>query len=116
MKQLAKDKEQIERSYSANLESYEEYHPKKEENYEERVNKFRDENKELRKRLLSYSSADKAQEKNSQQVIDKLYTLKNEEKRYMKAILDSKSSRKKITVDDIKTMDVGQVSSLQREI
>ena len=41
MKQLSKDKEQIEKSYNANMESYEEYHPRKEENYEERFNKIK---------------------------------------------------------------------------
>ena len=56
------------------------------------------------------------QEKNSQQVIDKLYNLKQEEQRYMRALVESKNSRKKITVNDIKTLDVSQISSLQKEI
>ena len=63
-----------------------------------------------------HSSADKKQEKNSQQVIDKLYYLKQEEQRYNKAIMESKNSRKKITVGELKTIDVTQISSLQKEV
>lgn len=34
----------------------------------------------------------------------------------MRALVESKNSRKKITVNDIKTLDVSQISSLQKEI
>ena len=70
----------------------------------------------MRRNIFDRTASDKAQEKNSQQVLDKLYTLKNEEQRYLKAIMESKNSRKKLTVNEVKTIDVGQISSLQREI
>lgn len=62
---------------------------------------------------MEISTSSKNNEKDAQVVLEKFYHLKSEEQKFLKAL---KNSKKKITVSEIKNIDVSQVSVLEQEI
>lgn len=62
---------------------------------------------------MEISQSSKTNEKDAQAILDKFYHLKSEEQKFMNVI---KNSKKKLTVSDMKNVDVTQVSLLEQEI
>lgn len=58
----------------------------------------------------------KSNDKVSQEAIDKLYTLKQEESKFNQLIMESKKNKKKSIITEMKTIDVGEVNHIKNEI
>ena len=74
---------------------------------------MKEENKELKKKVFEISLQSKNSDKDSQAVLGKFYNLKNEEQKFLKAF---KGMKNRPTVEQVKNVDLTQISSLEQEI
>lgn len=58
----------------------------------------------------------KITEKSSQEALDKFYNLKQEEQKFMKVLMESKNSKKKLTMTDIKAINMTELNVLEKEV
>ena len=72
---------------------------------------MKEQNKELKKRVQEISQQNKVNDKDSQAILGKFYNLKNEEQKFLKAFKGAKS---KMTMQQVKNVDLTQVSSLEQ--
>jgi hypothetical protein len=58
----------------------------------------------------------KITEKSSQEALEKFYNLKQEEQKFMKALMESKNSKKKLTMTDLKAINMTELNVLEKEV
>lgn len=55
-------------------------------------------------------------EKNSIEALEKYYNMKQQQQKILKTIIESKTSTKKIGLEDVKSMNIGDFNNLEKQV